>query len=69
MGDGGFSISQGDSMSDDDSYLLPGPPTDPDHPWRRLVRLVARLLAEKKLIESHENPENQNDLEGQMPVD
>ena len=36
-------------MSDDDSYLLPGPPTDPDHPWRRLVRLVARLLAEKKL--------------------
>ena len=36
-------------MSDDDSYLLPGPPTDPDHPWRRMVRLVARLLAEKKL--------------------
>ena len=56
-------------MSDDDSYLLPGPPTDPDHPWRRLVRLVARLLAEKKLKESHENPENQNDLEGKMPVD
>jgi len=28
---------------------LPDPPTDPDQPWRRLVRLVARLLAEKKL--------------------
>jgi hypothetical protein len=36
-------------MSDDDSYLLPDPLADPDHPWRRLVRLVARLLAEKKL--------------------
>jgi hypothetical protein len=36
-------------MSNDDSYLLPDPPTDPYHPWRRLVRLVARLLAEKKL--------------------
>jgi hypothetical protein len=36
-------------MSDDDSYLLPDPPTDHDHPWRRLVRLVARLLADKKL--------------------
>ena len=36
-------------MSDDDSYLLPSPPTDPDHPWRRLVRLVARLLVQKEL--------------------
>jgi len=36
-------------MSSDDSFLLPDPPTNPDHPWRRLVRLVARLLAEKSL--------------------
>ena len=56
-------------MSDDDSYLLPDPPTDPDHPWQRLVRLVARLLAEKKLRESQENPENPSSLEGDKPAD
>jgi hypothetical protein len=51
-------------MSDDDSFLLPNPPIDPDHPWRRLVRLVARLLAEKKVREPRKKPENPSDLEG-----
>jgi hypothetical protein len=56
-------------MSDDDSYLLPDPPADPDHPWRRLVRLVARLLAEKKVRVSREKPENPSDLEGDKPAE
>ena len=56
-------------MSDDDSYLLPNPPTDPDHPWRRLVRLVARLMAEKKVREPCEKPENPSDLEGDKPAE
>jgi hypothetical protein len=52
-------------MSDDDSYLLPDPPTDPDHPWRRLVRLVARLLAEKKL-NAAQNPAEKCSEEGDL---
>ena len=56
-------------MRDDDSYLLPDPPTDPDHPWRRLVRLVARLLAQKKLNEAQENREKADDLKGVKPED
>ena len=56
-------------MRDDDSYLLPDPPADPEHPWRRLVRLVARLLAEKKLKKAQENPEKAGDSKGVEPED
>ena len=56
-------------MSGDDSYLLPDPPADPDHPWRRLVRLVARFLAEKKVRGPREKLENPSDLEGDKPAE
>jgi hypothetical protein len=45
-------------MSDDDSYLLPDPPADPDHPWRRLVRLVARLLVQKEVEKTRKAAED-----------